>query len=72
MPKTILDFWQAYYPDQAVDNLSEIDGLVVRVADIMEKYQKDIFETELASKLIEILKEADGKPVILVSPAVMN
>jgi phosphohistidine swiveling domain-containing protein len=65
--KTILDFWQTYYPNQALDNLSGIDGLVVRVADIMEKYQKDIFENELASKLIEILKMADGKPVIMVS-----
>lgn len=67
LPKTVLDFWQAYYPNQGTPLMNHIDGLVVRVADIMDSYQKDIFESELVSKLINVLKIADGKPVILVS-----
>jgi phosphohistidine swiveling domain-containing protein len=67
LPNTATDFWLAYHPGISIDGFESLDGLIVRVADIVDKYEPELFVTELNSKLVSILNHVQGKPVILVS-----
>jgi phosphohistidine swiveling domain-containing protein len=67
LPKTVTDFWQVYLPGEMAIDTKNIDGLIVRVVDVIEEYSPETFSKKLAERLVELLNKVDGKPLILIS-----